>query len=70
MDQKRIAAVQGVVDSLHEASRRIGALGEIPELQQLEAQLSSLRLILEQNADNLAERVNSEKTIPKKGNGS
>ena len=70
MDQKRIAAVQGVVDSLHEASRRIEALGEIPELCQLEAQLTSLRLILEQNADNLAERVNSEKTISKKGNSS
>jgi hypothetical protein len=61
MDQKRIAAVQGVVDSLHDASRRIQALGEFPELRQLEAQLSSLRLILEQNADSLAERVNSEK---------
>jgi hypothetical protein len=70
MEQKRIAAVQGVVDSLHNASRRIQALGEFPELRQLEAQLSSLRLILEQNADSLAERVNSEKASFRKGNGS
>ena len=70
MDPKRIAAVQGVVDSLHEASRRIQALGDVPELCQLEAQLSSLRLIIEQNAETLEERVNSEKTISKKGDGS
>jgi len=70
MDQKRIAAVQGVVDSLNDASRRIRALGDFPELRQLEAQLSSLLLILEQNADNLAERVNSEKASSQKGNGS
>jgi len=70
MDQKRIAAVQGVVDSLHDASRRIQALGEIPELRQLEAQLASLRLILEQNADNLAERVNREKIGSQKGSAS
>ena len=69
MDQKRIAAVQGVVDSLHEASRRIQALGDFPELRQLEAQLSSLVLILEQNAENLAERVTSEKTNSQKGDG-
>ena len=69
MDQKRIAAVQGVVDSLYEASRRIHALADFPELRQLEAQLSSLVLILEQNAENLTERVTSEKTNSQKGNG-
>ena len=70
MEPTRIAAVQGVVDSLNEASRRIQALGEFPELRQLEAQLSSLVLILEQNAENLAERVTREKTSSQKGNGS
>lgn len=59
--------MQGVVDSLREASRRIQDLGEIPELRQLEAQLSSLRLIIEQNADTLEERVSSERAISQKG---
>lgn len=67
MDQKKIAAVQSVVDALHETSRRIRALGEFPEFRQLEAQLASLRLVIEQNAEILERRVNNERSTSGKG---